>query len=136
MSSAMADTHAAYPEDVRRRSAHVLASLLAIQGLAAGGGLAWLVVGEARDPMTFIPMLLLLTAILSFAAAGLEWARQRSAEMVATIALLVSFGLTLALVLAGVWYLVPFVGLATIVAIFGLVDRFAVRDESRHAPKH
>lgn len=126
----------AFPEEVRRQSAHVLASLLALQGLAAGGGLAWLVVGEGRDPMGGIPLYLLLVAVLSFLAAALEWMRNRSAEMVATAALLASFGLTLALVLAGVWYLVPFVGLATIIAIFGLVDRFAVRDENKHQPKH
>lgn len=134
MTTAVAE-EAHYPEAVRRKSAHVLASLLAIQGLAAAGGAAWLVVAEGRDPMDFVSAFLLLVAALSFLAAGLEWARNRFAEGVATAALLGSFGLTLALVLAGVWYLVPFVGLATIVAIFGLVDRFAVRDESRHQPK-
>ena len=126
----------AFPEETRRRSAHVLASLLGLQGLAAAGGLVWLVVGESRDPMGGIPLYLLLVAVLSFLSAGLEWMRNRYAEMVAVFALLGSFGLTLALVLAGVWYLVPFVGLATIIAIFGLVDRFAVRDESKHQPKH
>ncbi|HVM44541.1 MAG TPA: hypothetical protein VM582_01300 [Candidatus Thermoplasmatota archaeon] len=134
MHTAVAD-EPAFPEDVRRRSAHVLASLLVIQGVAAGGGLLWLVVAESRDPMGGLPLFFLLVAVLSFLAAGLEWMRQRSAEMVATIALLASFGLTLAAVLAGVWYLVPFVGLATIIAIFGLVDRFAVRDEARHAQR-
>lgn len=135
MAHATAD-EPAYPEAVRSRSAHVLASLLVVQGLAAAGGLAWLVVGEGRDPMGGLNLYFLLVAVLSFLAAGLEWARSRYAEMVATAALLASFGLTLAAVLAGVWYLVPFVGLATIIAIFGLVDRFAVRDESKHLPKH
>lgn len=135
MSNAMAD-ETTFSEETRRKSAHVLASLLALQGLAAGGSLAWLVVGESRDPMGGIPLYLLLVAILSFLAAGLEWMRNRHAESVATAALLGSFGLTLALVLSGNWYLVPFVGLATIIAIFGLVDRFAVRDETKHQPKH
>ena len=135
MGTAMAED-AAFPEEVRRKSAHILASLLGLQGLAAAGGLGWLVGAEGRGVTEGIPLYLLATAVLSFLAAGLEWMRNRHAESVATVALLASFGLTLALVLAGVWYLVPFVGLATIIAIFGLVDRFAVRDEARHQPKH
>lgn len=135
MATAMAE-EAAFPEEVRRRSAHVLASLLVVQGLAAAGGLAWLVVGEARDPAGFVPLYFLVVAVLSFLAAALEWMRRRSAEAVAVAALFLSFGLTLTAVLVGVWYLVPFVGLATIIAIFGLVDRMTVRDETRHRPKH
>lgn len=127
---------AAFPEEVRRKSAHVLAGLLTVQGIAAAGSLAWLVGVEGRDVGGFVIPLLALVAVSSFAAAGLEWARHRSAESVAATALLLSFGATLTLVLAGIWYLVPFVGLATIVAIFGLVDRFAVRDSAKHVRKH
>ena len=135
MSHAMAD-EATFPDEVRRKSAHVLAGLLTLQGVAAAGSLAWLVAAEGRALGGFVTPLLALVAISSFAAAGLEWGRNRQAETVAAIALLLSFGCTLTLVLAGIWYLVPFVGLATIIAIFGLVDRFAVRDETKHQPKH
>jgi len=125
-----------FPEEVRARSAHVLAGLVALQGLAALGSYGWLVVQEGRDPVDGLGLYFLAVGVISFLAAILEWMRNRFAESVATVALLLSFGLTLAAVLAGLWYLVPFVGLTTIAAIFGLVDRFAVRDESKHQPKH
>lgn len=135
MATASATSQPAYPEADRKKSAHVLAGLVALQGAAALGGFAWLVVQEGRDPTAGVPLYFLLVAALSFLTSILEWARARIAEMVATVAILLSFGLTLAAVLAGFWYLVPFVGLATIAAIFGLVDRFAMRDETRHQPK-
>ena len=126
---------AGYAEEPSK-GVRVLGALLALQGLAAAGGLAWLVLGEGREPLSAVPLFLLVVAALSLAAAALDQMRQRAAEAVATAALLASFGLTLTLVLAGVWYLVPFVGLATIVAIFGLVDRFAVRDSAQHRSRH
>lgn len=127
---------AAFPEEVRAKSAHMLAILVGLQGLAALGGFAWLVTQEGRAIDDGLALYFLLVAVLSFLTSILEWMRNRWAEAVATMALLLSFGLTLTAVLAGLWYLVPFVGLTTIAAIFGLVDRFAVRDEERHQPKH
>ncbi|HUR69135.1 MAG TPA: hypothetical protein VM370_07795 [Candidatus Thermoplasmatota archaeon] len=135
MTATMAQS-ATHPEDVRKQSAHVLAGLVGLQGLAALGCFGYVVLAQGRDPLDGMSLYYLLVAVLSFLTSGLEWARARPAEMVATFAILLSFGLTLASVLAGLWYLVPFVGLTTIAAIFALVDRFAVRDESRHRPMH
>jgi hypothetical protein len=121
-----------YPEEVRKHSAHVLAGLVTLQGTAALGGFTWLVVREGRAPTQGIAAFFLLVAALSFFTAILEWSRVRVSEMMATFTILLSFGLTLGTILAGLWYLVPFIGLTTIASIFGLVDRFAVRDDSRH----
>lgn len=125
-----------YSEPVRKKSAHVLAGLVGVQGLAALGSYLWIVAVEGARFDDGLPLYFLLVAILSFLTSVLEWTRNKWAEMVATTALLLSFGLTLAAVLAGLWYLVPFIGLATIAAIFGLVDRFATRDETQHIVKH
>ena len=131
----MSSAEPAFSESVRSRSAHVLSGLLALQGVAAGGGLAWLYL-DGASITGILPVFFLVVAVVSLIAAILEWTRNRYAEGVATFALLAGFGLILAAVLAGLWYLVPFVALTTIAAIFGLVDRFAVRDEGKHLPKH
>ena len=132
----MTEQEPAFPEEVRRKSAHLLAGMVLLVGIAALACYGWLVVNDGHDPVSGISLYFILVIVLTFATAILEWTRHRWGEAFATAALLASFGLTLALVLSGIWYLVPFVGVSTIAAIFGLVDRFAVRDEARHAPKH
>lgn len=124
------------PRPTAGQSAHILAALVSIQGLAALGGLAWLI-GYEGQPLTHaITLYFFVVAALSFLAGVLEWSRVRFAEMLALLAIFLSFGLTLAAVLGGFWYLVPFIGIATIAAIFGLVDRFAARDELRQGLAH
>lgn len=113
----------------RRRSAHVLAGSLALQGaVAALGG----VVAGREGPL---PTFFGAVALLSFSAAVLEWVRARLAEAVTLVAMAASYLLILATVLAGLWYVAPFVALATIACLFGLAHRYAVRDEARHQPR-
>jgi hypothetical protein len=121
------------PLAVRESSAKRLAVFLAgVGGVAfVGASFTPSAVTTPFGPGVFLGAHILLTG-LALLAGILEWTRERMGEALATPTLLFAAVLTLIDLATGLWYYAPWLGVMTIVSIFGLVQRYLVRDEARH----
>lgn len=121
----------------RRLSARVLALLLAWSALvhAAGAGLARSIPHVDAVSSELLMLAFALAALVSLAAAIMEWRRARLAEVASVFAAAGGTALTLFAVSNGWFFYAPVLGVTTLGAFLALANRAMMRDELRHQPR-
>jgi len=123
-------------ESQRSRSAKLASvSLAALGGVAFFGAILTLV-----EPVTGVISVGVIFAIhtlvagTAMMAAGQEWVRERMGEVWAVAAGMGSFLLVVLAVTNGWWFYAPLIGTTNLAMWLTLLNRYALRDETRHIP--
>lgn len=132
----MMEAEARRLEAARKSSARNLALYLGgLGGLAVLGAISTEIAGVSTFSLGSLFGAHMALAGIAILASALEWGRERLAEGTATAAMAGGVVLTVVDLANGIWYFAPFLGVASLLCIFAVVNRYMERDEERHGAR-